>query len=222
MRQLYKQELQKVVLQKDQPMTHPISPLNELDNPLASHSCYTTHQAKGSRNFEGVEGDTTCRGELFGIQNLMQFSPTSILEALRSKFEEEVIDEIDSHMPESELFFECPKVVDRGTTESPFVEEAQRPSEFADGAPADTNIASQAEQPIVHDISELDSSSARSTVTSNTEIKIPSSRVFATSRRQLTVRDVFREALPSRAALDYIRRAIDSNDLHLLGVSTTT
>lgn len=39
-------------------------------------------------NFEGVEGEAHMRGELFGIENLLQFSTSSILQSLRAKYSE--------------------------------------------------------------------------------------------------------------------------------------
>lgn len=36
--------------------------------------------------FEGVEGDSDCRGELFGIENLFQYDQGSIIKRLRAKY----------------------------------------------------------------------------------------------------------------------------------------
>jgi hypothetical protein len=47
-------------------------------------SSSSTDFKRGS--FEGVEGDSTMRGELFGVENLFQFSKHSILQAMRARY----------------------------------------------------------------------------------------------------------------------------------------
>ncbi len=68
MRQLYKQQLQNAV-----PMWR-------------SESSLSSGFKRGK--FEGVEGEAHMRGELFGIENLFQFSTSSILQSLRTKYSE--------------------------------------------------------------------------------------------------------------------------------------
>jgi hypothetical protein len=41
---------------------------------------------KGRRNFEAIQGDSSCRGELFGAENLMKYSSESLLNELRLKY----------------------------------------------------------------------------------------------------------------------------------------
>lgn len=64
MRQLYKQTLQ----------------TNILDN-ISSKNGDKRH-----REFEGIQGDRSAKGELFGLNNLMQHEGVSILHSLRQKF----------------------------------------------------------------------------------------------------------------------------------------
>ena len=70
MRQLYKQQLQAAV-------------------PIWDIKTTAPHQLSDFKRgrFEGVEGQASMRGELFGIDNLFQFSHESILHALRNKYE---------------------------------------------------------------------------------------------------------------------------------------
>lgn len=58
MRQLYKQQLQTYVLQ----------------------------EGEHGRQFRGVHEDNTMKGELFGVENLFQYSASSILKELRIKY----------------------------------------------------------------------------------------------------------------------------------------
>jgi hypothetical protein len=46
-----------------------------------------------------VEGQATMRGELFGIENLFQFSRTSILHALKSKYDSSTNNTNDPSIP---------------------------------------------------------------------------------------------------------------------------
>lgn len=79
MRQLYKRCLSSTVLGSRQ----------NNDGTMASSSSSSSSSSSGGGGrgqFEGVEGDTECRGELFGIQNLFQFQEGSILKSLRVKY----------------------------------------------------------------------------------------------------------------------------------------
>mmetsp|Transcript_14805 Transcript_14805/g.20296 ORF Transcript_14805/g.20296 Transcript_14805/m.20296 type:complete len:280 (+) Transcript_14805:3-842(+) len=58
MRQLYKQQLQ----------------------------AYVLHEGEHGRQFRGVHEDNTMKGELFGVENLFQYSANSILKELRIKY----------------------------------------------------------------------------------------------------------------------------------------
>ncbi len=87
MRQLYKQQLQKSVLMED---TH-VSPSHGADTNIKKSKTNPGTPSKSNNNFrrgkfEGVEGESTMRGELFGIENLFQFSENSILLDLRTKY----------------------------------------------------------------------------------------------------------------------------------------
>eukprot|EP01033_Poteriospumella_lacustris_P001788 gene1789-1295_t len=88
MRQLYKQQLQQVVLGDP-------NALAAAANSTAAAAATTTSSSSGEANgantfkrgpFEGVAGESTMRGELFGVENLFQFSRGSILQALRARF----------------------------------------------------------------------------------------------------------------------------------------
>ena len=65
MRQLYKQSLQESILTKK-----------------ANHST----SMSSLRKFTGIEGDSSCRGELFGTENILQFQDGSILASLRDQY----------------------------------------------------------------------------------------------------------------------------------------
>jgi hypothetical protein len=83
MRQLYKQQLQNSVLVHEL-----LPPLQEQqkedDNNNKTLKRKKTKFRRGK--FEGVEGVKEMRGELFGIENLFQFSTGSILQELRHKY----------------------------------------------------------------------------------------------------------------------------------------
>lgn len=204
MRQLYKQELKKVVLQREERSHDSKIPVQFEFNRQIS---YADHNSRHPRNFEGVEGDSECRGELFGIQNLMQFSETSILEALRCKFEEAT----DSNDDEDNVNL----LVE---------EQVESVANFDYG-----NCVSHGQMLELDDIDPGietacvgESSSTPRTAGSNTSNVDPNSnslvqdRLLTSSRRRLSLQDIFRDALPSKAALEYIRKAIDNNDLQLL------
>lgn len=70
MRQLYKQQLQNAV-------------------PIWQETTTTKDFKRGK--FVGVDGEANMRGELFGIENLLQFSATSILQSLRAKYDQNSI-----------------------------------------------------------------------------------------------------------------------------------
>jgi hypothetical protein len=77
MRQLYKQQLHMSVLGNREGAV--LFDKNTLRT--------RTQKKKFKRGkFAGVEGESTMRGELFGIENLFQFSQGSILQELRSKY----------------------------------------------------------------------------------------------------------------------------------------
>lgn len=85
MRQLYKQQLQNSVLpQPDQDLNHH----DRKDNKGGDDDKKGIKKGKKFKRgkFEGVEGESTMRGELFGIENLFQFSQGSILQELRLKY----------------------------------------------------------------------------------------------------------------------------------------
>ncbi len=67
MRQLYKQQLQNAV-------------------PIWQETTTTKGFKRGK--FVGVDGEANMRGELFGVENLLQFSATSILQSLRAKYDQ--------------------------------------------------------------------------------------------------------------------------------------
>eukprot|EP01041_Mallomonas_annulata_P001169 gene1169-2269_t len=75
MRQLYKQALQQVVYGSGSA------------NGGGGGGGAATATTTGSRQFEGVEGESSCRGELFGTENLLQHERNgSILVKLREKY----------------------------------------------------------------------------------------------------------------------------------------
>lgn len=82
MRQLYKQQFHNVVL----------------PNQLSSEDASSTSKKKKFQRgrFEGVDGEAKMRGELFGVENLFQFSKTSILHTLRKKYEATAVQESSS------------------------------------------------------------------------------------------------------------------------------
>jgi hypothetical protein len=120
MRQLYKQELQKTVLHSNDG-DDPLCPIDLTADRASSSSLMSRARSEArvtgsagvsassvsvslsnvrgsNRNFEGVQGDAACRGELFGIENLMQFSHESILQSLRKKYEDaQDVGEIDGN-----------------------------------------------------------------------------------------------------------------------------
>jgi SNF2 family DNA or RNA helicase len=49
--------------------------------------------------FEGVDGDSSCRGELFGMENILQYHDGSILQSLREKYRLEAL--IPCNIPSS-------------------------------------------------------------------------------------------------------------------------
>ena len=70
--------------------TH-VSPLHGADANIKRSKTNPGTPLKGNKNFrrgkfQGVEGESTMRGELFGIENLFQFSENSILLDLRTKY----------------------------------------------------------------------------------------------------------------------------------------
>jgi hypothetical protein len=83
MRQLYKQQLQNSVLVHELLPPPQEQPKDDDDN----NNTLKRKKTKFRRGkFEGVEGVKEMRGELFGIENLFQFSTGSILQELRHKY----------------------------------------------------------------------------------------------------------------------------------------
>lgn len=76
MRQLYKQQFHQVVL-----------PEQQLSSAVGEDQIATKKKFQRGR-FEGVDGEAKMRGELFGVENLFQFSRSSILHSLRQKYDE--------------------------------------------------------------------------------------------------------------------------------------
>lgn len=85
MRQLYKQQLQQTVLgshHHHQKKKHHNNAAGGEDEEIESSAADAGFR-RG--HFEGIEGETTMRGELFGVENLFQFSRESILQTLRAR-----------------------------------------------------------------------------------------------------------------------------------------
>jgi hypothetical protein len=72
MRQLYKQRLQQAILAEKKCGGNGSDLIEEVEV-----------------NFEGIEGDSSCRGELFGMENILQYHEGSILQNLREKYRTE-------------------------------------------------------------------------------------------------------------------------------------
>ena len=88
MRQLYKQALQQSAVQS-RPDIALDPPVGDALLPSSSDASYKASRksiGEGKRAFRGIQGDREHTGELFGLENLLQFENESILALMRKKY----------------------------------------------------------------------------------------------------------------------------------------
>jgi hypothetical protein len=247
MRQLYKQELQKQVLRGEdsgtwggkgkqassksekmvriQSLASPAGGGSTQDGSSSTSMKRMTSRtpSSGRQQFEGIQGDAACRGELFGIGNLMQFSKGSILESIREKLQgagqyddseddeeldEDIVGEHDGDGNElSRLLLHSEHAFT--TSNKPAEGEIMPDDENANTNDSEATMDSED----LNNLLSKQKSPAKTTTTTGSTLHHANGakpRRFQHSRRKTSMKDVLADAMPATAVLDFIR-----TDMHI-------